>query len=104
MEKQREIENENRMLEKRNKEVSLLNTQLNNEKDRMAREKMEAINEKNITKQGVNGLTREIEYLRKQVDSEKANVVGLIRDRNMMKTSIDKAEEDNLKNKEELIF
>jgi hypothetical protein len=50
MEKQREIENENRMLEKRNKEVSLLNTQLNNEKDRMAREKMEAINEKNITK------------------------------------------------------
>ena len=65
MEKQREIENENRMLEKRNKEVSLLNTQLNNEKDRMAREKMEAINEKNITKQGVNGLTREIEYLRK---------------------------------------
>ena len=104
MEKQREIENENRMLEKRNKEVSLLNTQLNNEKDRMAREKMEAINEKNITKQGVNGLTREIEYLRKQVDSEKANIVGLIRDRNMMKTSIDKAEEDNLKNKEELIF
>jgi hypothetical protein len=49
-------------------------------------------------------LTREIEYLRKQVDSEKANIVGLIRDRNMMKTSIDKAEEDNLKNKEELIF
>lgn len=73
------------------------------DKDRMAREKMEALNEKNITKAGVNALTREIEYLRKQTESEKTNILNLIRDRNMMKTSIMKAEEDNLKNKEELI-
>lgn len=61
----RELTNENKMLEKRNKEVSLLNTQLTNEKDRLAREKMEAVNEKNLTKSGVSALTREIEYLRK---------------------------------------
>ena len=69
----------------------------------MAREKMEALNEKNITKAGVNALTREIEYLRKQTESEKSNIIGLIRDRDMMKKSILKAEEDNQKNKEELI-
>ncbi len=61
----RELTNENKMLEKRNKEVSLINTQLTNEKDRLAREKMEAVNEKNLTKSGVSALTREIEYLRK---------------------------------------
>jgi hypothetical protein len=31
----------------------------------MAREKLEAVSEKNLTKQGVSALTREIEYLRK---------------------------------------
>ena len=69
----------------------------------MAREKMEAINDKNITTAGVNALTREIEYLRKQVEQEKANIVALIRDREMMKKNISKAEEDNSRNKEELI-
>ena len=71
------------------------NNSLLNDKDRMAREKMEAFNEKNITKAGVNALTREIEYLRKQVDSEKSNIINLIRDRDMMKKSIMKAEDDN---------
>ena len=41
------------------------NNALLNDKDRLAREKMEATSEKNITKAGVNALTREIEYLRK---------------------------------------
>ncbi len=79
------------------------NSTLMNDKDRMAREKMEALNEKNITKAGVNALTREIEYLRKQTDGEKSNIVSLIRDRDMMKKSIIKAEEDNQRNKDELI-
>lgn len=57
--------NENRMLEKKNKSLNLNNVELQNEKDRMAKEKTEAINEKNITKSGVSALTREIEYLRK---------------------------------------
>jgi hypothetical protein len=47
-------------------------------------------------------LTREIEYLRKQVDAEKANIVNLIRDRDMMKKSIIKAEDENNSNKDEL--
>jgi hypothetical protein len=50
----------------------------------------------------VSALTREIEYLRKQVDAEKANIVNLIRDRDMMKKSIIKAEDENNSNKDEL--
>lgn len=69
----------------------------------MTNEKIEAINEKNITKASVNALTREIEYLRKQTDSEKSNIVNLIRDRDMMKKNIMKAEDDNNKNKEDII-
>jgi len=91
------------MVEKRNKEISLLNTQLANEKDRLAREKLEAVNEKNLTKAGVSALTREIEYLRKQVDAEKANIVALITQKDMMKKSIQKAEETNNDTKEELM-
>lgn len=54
----------------------------------MAKEKMEALNDKNLTKSGVNALTREIEYLRKQVETEKGNIVALIRDKDMMKKKI----------------
>ena len=64
--------NENKRLDKRNKEVMLLNTQVTNEKDRLSREKMEAVEEKNLTKSGVSALTREIEYLRSEVDKENA--------------------------------
>ena len=91
------------MIEKENKSLKRDNTSLLNEKDRMHREKMEALGEKNITKAGVNALTREIEYLRKQVESEKANIISLIRDRDMMKKNISKADEDNLKNREEVL-
>jgi hypothetical protein len=83
------------MLEKRNREISLINTQLTNEKDRLAREKMEAVNEKNLTKSGVSALTREIEFLRKQVDGEKQNIVTLKHDRDKMSVSIKRAEEEN---------
>jgi hypothetical protein len=69
----------------------------------MAREKMEALNDKNLTTSSVNALTREIEYLRKQVELEKSNIVALIRDKDMMKKKIITAEEDNIKNKENLI-
>ncbi len=37
------------------------------------------------------------------MDAEKANIVNLIRDRDMMKKSILKADEENMNNKEELI-
>ena len=46
----KELTNENKMLEKTNKETSLQNTQLANQKDIMAREKLDAVNEKNLTK------------------------------------------------------
>lgn len=98
-----EARNKLRQLEKENKNLTRENNGLLNDKDRMAREKMEAVSEKNLTKAGVNALTREIEFLRKQVDSEKSNIARLANDRNIMKNSIMKAEEDNQKNKEELI-
>jgi chromosome segregation ATPase len=91
------------MLEKRNREVSLINTQLTNEKDRLAREKMEAVSEKNLTKSGVSALTREIEFLRKQVDGEKQNIVNLKHDRDKMSVSIKRAEDENQTTKDELI-
>jgi chromosome segregation ATPase len=99
----RELTNENKMLEKRNREVSLINTQLTNEKDRLAREKMEAVSEKNLTKSGVSALTREIEFLRKQVDGEKQNIVNLKHDRDKMSVSIKRAEDENQTTKDELI-
>jgi chromosome segregation ATPase len=89
-------------LEKDNKGLRRENTGLLNDKDRMAREKMEALNDKNLTKSGVNALTREIEYLRKQVEAEKANIFSLIRDKDVMKNKISQAEEDNQKNKDNL--
>jgi len=50
----------------------------------------------------VSALTREIEWLRKQTESEEANIMSLVRDRNMMKKSLDNVEETNNKNRDEL--
>jgi hypothetical protein len=93
----RELLNENKRLEKHNKEVMLLNTQVTNEKDRLSREKMEAVEEKNLTKSGVSALTREIEFLRSQVEKEKQNIVSLKHDRDKMSVSIKWAETENVK-------
>jgi len=73
-----------------------------NDNDRVNREKKEAIHDKEVTKSGVNALTREIEYLSKQTNNEKTNILNLIRDRDMMSKYIKKAEEENFKNKDEL--
>lgn len=90
-------------MEKENKSLRRENLGLLNDKDRMAREKMEALHEKNLTKGGVNALTREIEYLRKQVEFEKSNIINLIRDKDMMKRKIMSAEDINIQNKNDLI-
>lgn len=66
------------------------------------RKKESAENEKEITKAGVNALTREIEYLRKQTEAEKTDILNLIRDREMMNKYIKKATDDNENNKGEL--
>ena len=91
-----------REYEKKNKDLTRMNYGLTNDKDRVTREKKEAEHEKSITFAGVNALTREIEYLRKQTDNEKTNILNLIRDRDMMSKYIKKAEEENFKNKDEL--
>lgn len=98
-----ETRNKLRMLEKENKAFKRENNGLLNDKDRIAREKMEAVHEKNLTKGGVNALTREIEYLRKQVEMENGNIMSLVSDKNMMAKKIIKAEEDNVKNKDNMI-
>ena len=89
-----------REYEKKNKDLNRINNGLNNDKDRVTREKKQAESEKSVTIQGVNALTREIEYLRKQTDNEKTNILNLIRDRDMMSKYIKKAEEENFKNKD----
>ena len=96
------MNNKIRELEAENKKKKILNLQLTNDKDRIIREMKEAEYEKNITKSGVNALTREIEYLRKQTDNEKTDILNLIRDRDMMSKYIKKAEDDNVKNKDEI--
>jgi cupin superfamily acireductone dioxygenase involved in methionine salvage len=72
------------------------------ENTRITRQKNESETEKNITKSGVSALTREIEYLRKQTESEKTDILNLIRDRDMMQKYIKKAEEENTKSKDEI--
>ena len=79
-----------------------MNYGLTNDKDRVTREKNNAEHEKQITKAGVNALTREIEYLRKQTDAEKTNILNLIRDRDMMQKYIKKADIENQQNKKDL--
>lgn len=83
---------------KENKKYRKSNLDLTNMKDKYAKEKVEAIKEKDVTKQGVNALTREIEYLRKETENEKTNILNLIRDRDMMQKYIKKAEDENQKN------
>ncbi len=96
------MNNKIRELEAENKKKKILNLQLTNDKDRIIREMKEAEYEKNITKSGVNALTREIEYLRKQTDNEKTDILNLIRDRDMMSKYIKKAEDENVENKDEI--
>ena len=91
-----------REYEKRNKDLNRMNNGLSNDKDRITREKKDAEHEKFITKAGVNALTREIEYLRKQTDNEKTNILALIRNRDMMSKYIKKAEVENQQNKKDL--
>ena len=97
-----EFRNKISQLEKKNKELSRTNNQLLNDKDRVTREKREAETEKNITKNGVNALTREIEYLRRDTEQDKKRIIDLIRFRDMMSKAIKKAEQENVKNKEEI--
>jgi poly-gamma-glutamate capsule biosynthesis protein CapA/YwtB (metallophosphatase superfamily) len=92
-----DFQEENRRYEDENKKLNKFNNRLQNEKERMATEKTQAISEKNITKAGVNSLTREIEYLRKMTDQERTNIMNLIKDRNKMDRHIGQANDENSK-------
>lgn len=91
-----------RELEKSNKGLTRSNNGLLYDKDRVTREKKEAEYEKNLTKNGVNALTREIEHLRRDTDVDKKKIIDLIRFRDMMSKSIKKAEDENFRNKDEI--
>lgn len=96
------MRNKIRELEKSNKELSRSNNGLLYDKDRVTREKNEAVYQKDLTKGGVNALTREIEHLRKATDLDKKKIIDLIRFRDMMSKSIKKAEDENYRNKDEI--
>lgn len=63
-----EFRNKNRELEKMNKVYNRVNNGLVTDKERITNEKKEAEYEKNLTKNGVNALTREIEHLRRDTE------------------------------------
>ena len=65
-------------------------------------EEIIALWEKNAAKNAVSALTREIEWLRKQTDVEKADIMKLVRDRDMMKKSLQKVEDTNNKNRNDI--
>ena len=97
-----EFRNKNRELEKMNKVYNRVNNGLVTDKERITNEKKEAEYEKNLTKNGVNALTREIEHLRRDTEQDKKKIIDLIRFRDMMSKSIKKAEDENMKNKDEI--
>ena len=103
LENRDELLRERRDLTKQCTGLKLNNTKLTNERDMKERQKQDADSQKNITKNGVAALTREIEYLRKQADNEKTDILNLIRDRDMMGKYIKKAEDINEKNRQEIM-
>jgi len=62
-------------------------------------ERNEAVDEKNVAKNAVSALTREIEWLQKQTMAELQNIDGLVRDRDKMIKDIEKVEAENQENK-----
>jgi len=63
-------------------------------------ERNDAVDEKNVAKNAVSALTREIEWLQKQTMAELQNIDGLVRDRDKMIKDIEKVEAENQFNKQ----
>lgn len=64
--------------------------------------KDQAMSDKMVATNAVSALTREIEWVNKETAKEQNNIHNLIRDRDMMKKSLAKVEEVNIKNKDDL--
>lgn len=103
--KQLDIEtfsNKIRQNEKDKKKLDRENKALELDKKRLSQLKQQAVVEKKVAIDTMTALTREIEWLRKQTEAEEASIIGLVRDRNMMKKSLHNVEDINNKNKDDL--
>lgn len=65
--------------------------------------RQEAEEEKDAAKSAVTALTREVEWLRKQTDLEKSDIMKLVRDRDMIKRTLAAVSDTNQKNRNEII-
>ena len=77
-------------------------TGLENDKSRLASEKLAAISEKDSAKSYMNNLFRDFNWLKKKTDDEQAGIMKLERDRNMLKTALIKMEKANEENRNTL--
>ena len=69
----------------------------------LERERHEAIADKDAAKNAVSALTREVEWLRKQTDVEKADIMGLVQYKDKMKRQLQTVEATNNKNRNEIV-
>jgi chromosome segregation ATPase len=105
MENARQIErlnSHNSKLDKDNNKLDRYCKGLELDKRRMAEDKLNAINEKTVAKNAVSALTREIEWLNKQTETELNNIISLVRDRDKMKKDLQKVEAENQQNKKDI--
>ena len=65
--------------------------------------RVEAEAEKDAAKNAVIALTREVEWLRKQTDVEKSDIMKLVRDRDMIKRTLTAVSETNAKNRSDIL-
>ena len=77
-------------------------TDYENKNKNLTYEKLEAVQEKNVAKNAVSALTREIEWLQKQTVVELSSIDGLVRDRDKMIKDIESVEQENNANKMEI--
>ena len=77
---------------------------MRSQKERLQNEKNLIFEEKDVAINGVSALIREIEYLRKDTLADKKKIIDLIRFREVMDTTIKKAESFNEDNKKEIII
>jgi hypothetical protein len=65
--------------------------------------KTAAEEEKDAAKNAVTALTREVEWLRKQTEVEKTDIMKLVRDRDMIKRTLSQVQETNIKNRNDIV-
>lgn len=93
----------NRQLEKEYHLLERTKNQLDQKNANLEQVAFEAEQEKDAAKSAVVALTREVEWLRKQTDVEKSDIMKLVRDRDIIKRTLHSVTETNLKNRNEII-